>query len=421
MPKLAKPMTALEIKQLKLPGRYAVGTVPGLQINISQQGVGQWLLRVVVGKRRRELGLGGYPAVSLAESIQRAREAKASIRNGVDPMQERRQQREALQRAQQRAITFDEAARRFLEAKGDEFTNAKHLAQWISTLKKYVSPYIGKKLVGEITDEDIFTVLQPIWRTKNETASRVRGRIEKVLSFAMQSGWRDKGLNPAAWNDNLDLRLPAPEKIAPVKHHPALPYARISDFMTALRQADGFGARALEFCILTASRSGTVRAATWHEIDLDARIWTCPADHMKLKREHRVPLSDDAIGLLKALPKVAGTALLFPSSKHTPLSDMTLSAVIKRLHLADTNAEGQGFTDPKRQHRIVTVHGFRSTFKDWASEETSHSHQATEMALAHAVSNQVEAAYRRGELFNKRVALMAEWASFCSSKKKGTL
>lgn len=413
MPKIAPPLTDMQVRRKTSPGRYAVGGVAGLLLQVIDALSRSWILRTMLGRRRVEIGLGPYPAVSLADAREKARRYKAMIAEGVDPLQQRRGQRAALLKLQQRAITFDEATRRFLDAKSDEFTNAKHRAQWSSTLTEYASPALGKMLVADITADDVYAVLEPIWRTKNETASRVRGRIETVLSFAMQSGWRDKGLNPAAWKGNLDLRLAAPAKIAPVQHFPALPYARLPGFMAALRNADGFGARALEFCILTASRSGAVRLATWDEIDLEARTWVCPAEHMKTKREHRVPLSDPAVALLKSLPRVTGTALLFPSSKNSPLSDMTLAAVIKRLHLADCDTGGPGFTDPKRQQRIVTVHGFRSTFKDWASEETSHAHQVAEMALAHAVSNQVEAAYRRGELFNKRIKLMSDWAHFC--------
>lgn len=413
MPKIAKPLSALEIKRLHKPGRYPVGTVAGLQFDVQVSGSRQWVLRTVVGGKRRDLGLGGYPEVSLADALERARILKGQVREGIDPTRQRQEQRSALHRAQQRAVTFDTAVRRFLEAKSDEFTNSKHRAQWSSTLRTYASPVIGKKIVSDITSDDVYDVLAPLWKTKTETATRVRGRIEKVLSYAMQCGWIDKGLNPAAWKNNLDLRLAAPTKITPVEHFPALPYAELSRFMAALRAVEGYGARALEFCVLTASRSGTVRLATWDEIDLEAKVWICPAKHMKMKVEHRVPLSTSAVCLLESLPRVAGTDLIFPSAKNSPLSDMTLTATIRRLNDADIKAGGPGFTDPKLESRIVTVHGFRSTFKDWASEETDHAPQVVEMALAHTVGARVEAAYRRGDLFEKRKTLMDSWASFC--------
>jgi integrase len=270
--------------------------------------------------------------------------------------------------------------------------NAKHGQQWRNTLQTYVYPHIGDRLVADITLADVRAVLDPIWTAKTETAKRVQSRMAKVLNWAKVHGFR-QGPNPAEWKGNLDAILSAPSKVAKVVHHAALPYGKAHDFIKRLRAMAGMGPRALEFAILTAARSGEVRGATWAEIDLEQKVWIVPADRMKAKREHRVPLADDAVQLLRDLPRMSGTDLIFPSSKNTPLSDNTLGAVLERMQ------------EP------VTAHGFRSTFRDWAQECTAFGDLA-EAALAHQVQNKVEAAYRRGDLFNKRRVMMDEWAKF---------
>lgn len=413
MPRKSKPLSALEVGRLTSKGFYAVGTVPGLHMLVSEAGGRSWILRILVGGKRRDIGLGGYPAVTLADAHRLAREARESVRNGNDPVLARAQARSTLIAQQASAVMFDRAIELFLDAKGDEWRNAKHRAQWKSTLITYASPLIGKMFVTDVRSADVLKVLEPIWRTKHETASRLRGRIEAVLSYAMQAGYRPTGLNPARWKGNLDMLLPRISKVAVIEHFPALPFDQLGRFIESLRSAHGLAARAVELAILCASRSGEVRGATWAEFDLAAGIWTIPAGRMKAQREHRVPLSPAALDLIRSLPRIQNADLLFPSTRKTQLSDMAMTAVTRRLHEVDRKTGGPGFTDPKRDDRVITVHGFRSTFRDWASETTAYPSEVVEMCLAHAIGNKVEAAYRRGDLFEKRRRLMNEWATFC--------
>lgn len=393
MPKKSRELGALEVSRLMEGGLHAVGGVPGLHLQIAGR-ARSWILRTTVGSKRRDIGLGGFPAVTLAQAREKARQARESIVQGHDPVLLRRSAVSALLASQARAITFADATRLFLDAKSDEWRNAKHREQWTNTLATYAAPHIGKMLIADVKQEHVLTVLQPIWRTKTETASRLRGRIEQIIDWATVRGYR-QGENPARWKGQLAMLLPKPGKIAKTVHHEALPIDDLPAFMTNLRARDGIGARALEFLVLTAARSGEVRGATWSEIDLDAATWTVPAGRMKAGKEHRVPLSAPAVSLLKALPRMDGCDLVFPGSKGKPLSDMTLTAITRRMGVA------------------AVPHGFRSTFRDWAAERTSFSHQVAEMALAHAIGNQVEAAYRRGDLLDKRTKLMAAWAAFC--------
>ncbi len=415
MPRKSKSLTALEVSRLTAKGFFAVGTVPGLHLLVSETGGRSWILRILVGGKRRDIGLGGYPAVPLADAHRRARGARESVRNGTDPVLARVKARSALIAQQTSAVTFDRAVDLFLDAKGDEWRNTKHRAQWRSTLQTYASPVIGKMFVADIQSADILKVLEPIWRTKHETAARLRGRIEAVVSYAMQAGYRSAGLNPGRWKGNLDMLLPKISKILAVEHFPALPFDQLGRFIEMLRASNGLAARAVELAILCASRSGEVRCATWAEFDLGAAVWTIPASRMKAQREHRVPLSPAAVELIKRLSRVEGTDLLFPSNRKTQLSDMAMTAVTRRLHETDVKTGRPGFTDPKRNNRIATVHGFRSSFRDWASEMTAYPNEVVEMSLAHAIGNKVEAAYRRGDLFEKRRRLMNEWAAFCGA------
>lgn len=336
----------------------------------------------------------------------------ALVRSGIDPIEHRNVGVEEAKRTALRTDTFSAIATEFIEAHRAGWKNAKHAIQWTNTLRTYANPVIGNKLVSEVNAEDLLRILQPIWSIKTETASRVRSRIELVLSYAKARNMR-QGENPAAWRGHLDALLPKPTKLKNVRHHPALPYARMFEFMAALRGLTGLGARALEFAILTASRSGEVRMGAWSEIDLVGKVWIISAARMKAKRLHRVPLSEPAVNLLKALPRVQGHDYLFPSERqHKPISDMTLTAVIRRMN------EGDGpvpWVDPKNGGQIVP-HGFRSTFRDWAAEITTYPHEMVEMALAHAISNKVEAAYRRGDMFDKRREMMDTWAAWCDKK-----
>lgn len=331
----------------------------------------------------------------LAEARERARSIRTQIRDGVDPVADRRARR-AAQRAKVNAVTFEQAARRWHESKQSEYRNPKHAAQVLSTIETYAVSVIGNMPIEQIGLKEVLSVLQPIWADKTETASRLRGRIESVLAWATVSGHRS-GDNPARWKGNLDAVLAQPGKIARVKHHAALPIGELPAFFARLRQQSGMAARALEFLILTAARSGEVRGANWMELDNDAGVWTVPPERMKAVREHRVPLSSQARDLLERLPVFEGSHFIFSAPRGGMLSDMSISAVMRRM-----DAE-------------AVPHGFRSTFRDWAAEHTEYAGEIAEMALAHTISNKVEAAYRRGDLLAKRRQMMNDWAEYCLS------
>lgn len=390
MPKQTKELSALEVKRLNEPGRHPVGTVPGLMLMVRDSGVKGWVLRAVVKDKRTDLGLGGYPAVTLADAIRRAREMRETIAKGGDPRAEIK--------AAKAALTFEQAAAEYIKLHRPGWKNTKHGQQWENTLATYVYPTIGDLPARNVETHHVLDVLRPHWNTKNETMVRVRNRIELVLAWAMASGHRERGLNPAAWRGHLDQALPKPSKVNKRQHHAALPYAELPSFVRKLATIEGMSAKCLAFTILTACRSGESRGATWDEIDLVGNVWNVPAERMKAGRPHRVPLSAPAVALLKAMPRFDGEPLVFPGQKkHTPLSDMSLTLLLRR-------------------HRPgVTAHGFRSTFRDWAAEATHYPTEVCEMALAHAVGNAVEAAYRRGDLYEKRVGLMADWANFAMS------
>jgi integrase len=376
-----------------------------------------WLLRVTVGgQRRSEIGLGGYPAVTLQQARDKAREVREKIARGIDPIAERKAARSALLASRAAVITFEEAARRCMEAKSPEWKNAKHAQQWSNTLETYAFPSLAKLHVRDIDTPHVLEVLKPIWTNKTETAKRLQGRIEAILDWATARKYRD-GTNPARWKGNLDAMLPKPSKVAKNGNHAALPFAEIAAFMKHLRTMEGTGPRALEFTILTATRSGEVRGAKWDEIDLEARVWTIPPVRMKMGKEHTVPLTEDTVALLKDLPRFEDNNLVFPASRGGELSDMTLAAVIKRMHESEAKAGRNGYTDPKQAGKIATPHGFRSTFRDWAGETTHHPREVIEHALAHQLKDRAEAAYARGSLFHKRQALMEDWAAYCLPEK----
>jgi len=400
MPKRAKELTAVEVRRLVAPGWHAVGTVPGLGLSVTHADSRSWVLRVTVGTKRREIGLGAYPAVTLADAHAKARAIRAEIVEGVDPLEKRREARSLLIAAQTVGMTFDACAAAYIKAHRDGWKNAKHAQQWENTLATYAGPVLGSMLVRHVETPHVLAVLEPIWRDKTETATRLRARLELVLDWAAARGERE-GLNPARWRGHLDKLLPKPSKVATTGHHAALPWREIGPFMARLRAAEGMGARCLEFAILTAARSGEARGAAWGEIDIKARTWTVPAARMKAGREHRVPLSDAALALLAGLPRIVGNDLVFPAPRGGVLSDMTLGAVLKRMGLD------------------VTAHGFRSTFRDWCAESTSYPQHVAEMALAHTIGDKVEAAYRRGDLFDKRQRLMSEWADWCARTATG--
>ncbi len=393
MPKQAKELSAIEVKRLENPGLYAVGGVSGLLLRVSKAGARSWILRTKVGKKRRDIGLGGFPEVPLAQARVKARQAKEKIAAGIDPVAERRAARESLEE-RQNVLIFEQAARQCHAAKESELRNSKHQRDWISSLEIHAFPHIGAVPVEEITLPHVFQVLEPIWHERTETATRVRQRMESVLTWASVSGYRS-GENPARWEGNLKEVLPAPNKIRKTTHHRALPWQEVPGFMEALRQRKGNAARALELTILTAARSGETRFATWEEIDLGARIWTVPADRIKAGKEHRIPLSEDALAVLEAMPRFEGSPYVFPAPRGGALSDMSLTAVVRRMEV-DT-----------------TVHGFRSSFKDWARSATAYADEVSELALAHVNSDATRAAYARDELLPQRARLMAEWSRYC--------
>ena len=316
MPKQANVMTATEIRNISIEGEkakkaglYFVGEVPGLAIQLLPTGAKTWVLRVQVGDKRRNMGLGGFPAISLADARAAARQARAKIREGIDPIEERRLAQLALRAAPRGATTFRKAAETYIEGQAPGWRSAKHEKQWSSSLAHYAYPVIGDLPVGDVDKAHLLEILRPIWATKTETAARIRGRIETILGAAKSDGLiKEHGwLNPARWPDHLEHSLARRSKVAAVKHHAAMPFAEVGDFMVRLRKVGGMGARALEFAILTAARSGEVRGATWDEIDLEAGTWTVPAGRMKMSCEHRVPLSMAALDLLKSLPRQAGS------------------------------------------------------------------------------------------------------------------
>jgi len=394
MVKRVREMSALAVKGLTSEGSFAVGGVPGLNLRVQEGGTRSWVMRYVLDGKRHQMGLGSYPEVGLADAREKARSIRQLCAEGHHPLKHMRaivSQRAAELEKQK---TFKEAAEAYIDAHGQSWKNPKHRAQWVSTLDTYVYPVLGKLLVQDVEQAHVLKVLEPIWRTKNETAARVRGRIESVLDYAKARGLRS-GDNPAAWKGHLDKLLPPPSKVKKVTHQRALHFKDMPDFMSKLSMVEGASARALEFLALCASRSGEVRGALWSEIDFQEKIWTVPADRMKAGVEHRVPLSTRAIKLLNDMPRFHGCDFIFPGRKQQALSDMSLSAVMRRMGVD------------------AVPHGLRSTFRDWSGEVTDFPREIAEAALAHTLQNKVEAAYRRGDALEKRRLMMEDWAAHC--------
>lgn len=394
----AKELSALVVNRLKLPGNHAVGGVAGLYLYVNESNARSWILRAMVGGKRRHMGLGGFPDVTLAQAREKARQAREVIAQGMDPIAERQANKSALLARQSLEKTFRQAVQSYLEVHGDTWKNSKHRAQWNSTIETYAHPVMGHLLLRDIGQEQILQVLEPIWKSKTETASRVRGRIESVLDWATARKYR-AGDNPARWKGHLDKLLAAPSKVNTVKHHRALAVVETESFVTELRKRSGTAARALEFAIFCAARSGEVRGATWSEISIEARLWTVPAARMKAGKAHRVPLSDAALLALGERGEKNGVDLIFPASRGKPLSDMSMTAVMRRMKVD------------------AVPHGFRSTFRDWVGEHTNFPRELAEQALAHVLESKVEAAYRRGDALEKRRAMMNAWAVFCTTAR----
>ncbi len=398
MPKLAKALKAIEVKRLNNEGFHAVGTVPGLGLMITAQETKSWVFRISYGGARRKMGLGGYPAVTLAQAIEKARTVKDEIGKGNDPVALKKINKSNLIAERARAKTFEDCAHLFLATRN--FTNKKHGKQWESTLKTYAYPFIGKMLVSDIHIANIKAILDPIWKTKTETASRVQGRIKSIIDYAIVSGYRDKA-NPAIWDGFLDSIYQSPKKLKVVEHMDSLPYSKLHNFVLALRKHNTMSAKALEFLILTAVRSDSVRSATWSQIDLNTKVWTVPKAFTKTKkRDHAVPLSNEAVALLNSLQRIDSTDLLFPSATLKKLSDSTISKLMRDMY---ANKE---FTDK------AVPHGFRSTFRVWCLEQTTYSSELAELSLMHEVGDSVYKAYQRSDGLERRRAIMQDWSKF---------
>ncbi len=418
MPKRAPLLTDKQVRALQRVGLHAVGgPVPGLALQVTRTPgndmARSWVLRTLIAGRRRALGLGPYPAVSLAQARGKAEQVHRDIREQRDPRSHLRAVKASPAPGEPAAMTFEAAALQYISERRSTWKNAKHAAQWENTLRSYAFPRIGALPVAAIDKAMVLSIIKPIWNEKTETANRVRDRIKLVLNWARAHGLRE-GDNPAEWRGNLEHALAAPERVSRVTHHPALPVADIAAFVRRLHseQVD-LAARALEFAILTAARDGEVRGASWDEIDLAAAIWTIPGERMKAGKVHRVPLSAAAIALLKDLHRLKGSSRLFPGASHDgKLSENTLNEVIKRMH-----ARQPVPSDVKG--RPAVVHGMRSTFRNWGRERTHFRPELLELSLAHTVGSSVERAYARDDALEQRREVMAAWADFLTAEQAG--
>jgi integrase len=410
-------LTAKQIDSLSTPGTYEDGE--GLRIQVKPNGKKYWVLRFQLAGKRREMGLGAYPAIGLKEARQKSSDRRRLLRDGIDPLQARDTERAVQLAAEQqrkiKAITFQDVSADYIEAHRAGWKNVKHAQQWTNTLATYATPIIGDLATNQITTEHILDILKPIWASKAETASRVRNRIELVLDAAKARGLRD-GENPARWRGHLDKLLPSASKTKRTQNHPALPYSELSRFMRALDRVEGQSACALKMTILTACRTNEVLAARWSEINLKAKLWLIPAERMKAGKAHGVPLCETLVTLLNGLPRINDSSLLFPGARMgKPISNMAMLMTLRRMDQKDLEDGGKGWRD--NNDRIITAHGFRSTFRDWAAEQTNYAREVCEMSLAHVVANGAEAAYWRSDLLEKRRCLMSDWADFVSLKK----
>lgn len=390
----------------------------GLYLKVSGKNKGSWYFRYKIkapGEARdkngsliykvKRIGLGSVAAVTLGDAREKAQKQLTLIAQGIDPQEHREAQ---LAQEQAEVITFDDVAADYIKAQRPSWTNAKHASQWVNTLETYASPVIGHLAPADITTEHVLKILQPIWNTKKETASRVRNRIELVLNAAKARKLRE-GENVAAWRGHLELLL-AKHKGSDKKNHPALPWSQITAFHNCVKNEQDVGSQALQLTILTALRTSEVLNATWSEFDLVNKVWTIPAERMKAKKEHRVPLSSAVLRLLETIPKVS-SGLLFEGQKiGKPISNMAMLMKVRRLDAKSIKEGGKGWRD--NQDKVITVHGFRSTFRDWAAENTRFQNHIVEQALAHTIGNAVEAAYRRGDLLEKRRELMEAWSQY---------
>lgn len=393
-------LKALSVARLsKKPGLYNDGA--GLCLRVTPPSACSWVLRYMLDGKAREMGLGRYPDISLAEARLMAAEARKLKATGIDPITNREAVRTKGRLEAARSVTFRYCAESYIAAQKPSWKNAKHADQWAATLETYAMPLMADLPVQSIDIGMVHKVLEPIWSSKTETASRVRGRIESILDWATVREFRT-GDNPARWKGHLESLFPARSKVQKVKHHPALPYTQMGAFMASLKAQEGNGALAMQFTILTAARTREVTEAKWKEFDLDAGVWTIPDTRMKAGREHRVPLPKAALAILRVRQKSGDKSpFVFPGSKQgKSISNMAMLQTLRRMERDD-----------------LTVHGFRSTFRDWAAEQTAFAREVAEAALAHTIGDKVEAAYRRGDLFEKRRKLMDAWATYCGTAK----
>jgi integrase len=416
MPKISPVLTNVAVNRLNHAGWHPVGGVAGLLLQIrkpTREGAAMprsWILRIRANNKRLVMGLGSYPQVSLSDAREQGKKLVADARQGVDLKMRKRSIRSAALAAAAKSKTFTECAESYIEAHTADYSSDKHRKQWEDTLKSYVYPLIGDMLVADVAMRNILDVLEQqtssrngssgkFWHTKTETAKRVLGRIKVVFDYAIVNEYRVR-TNPAIWKGYLDTQLPSPQKISPQVHHPAVPYAHMGGFMPLLRQNVSISAKALEFLILTAVRSGSVRLANWSEIDFKKKLWIIPAGHTKTRQEHRVPLSSQSISLLQSLPRIAGSTVIFPSVKGACLSDMAMSQLMRGMRdRGELNCEG-------------VPHGFRSTFRDWAADQTNYSDEIRMVSSGHTVGDAVKQAYQRTDLLEKRRNLMADWGAF---------
>lgn len=389
-----------QVENMTESGTYEDGE--GLRLVVKASGKKSWVLRFQLAGKRREMGLGGFPDVTLKEARSKAVDQRKLLQQKIDPLTERDATRLALQKAEQaqkaKAITFKSVTLDYIAAHRAGWKNAKHAQQWENTLTTYAFPILESLNTEDVTTEHVLQVLTPIWQSKSETASRVRNRIEMVLDAAKARGLRE-GENPARWRGHLDKLLPPRSKVKVVVHHPALPWAEMPAFMKEIVKHDDLSYKAMQLTILTACRTNEILGATWAEFDLDKNVWKIPPHRMKAAKEHRVPLSDAALSLLNGLAKVRSDFYVFPGAREgKPLSNMSMLMALRRMKRED-----------------LTMHGFRSTFRDWAAESTNYPREVCEQALAHVRQDKAEAAYFRGDLFDKRRAMMDDWAKFASS------
>jgi integrase len=393
-------LTAKRVERTRQPGRYRDGLIKGLYLQISDVGAKSFVLRYERHGKERMMGLGSASEFSLKEARERARQARQLLADGVDPLASKHAERQAAKFAEQRKLTFAEAAQRYFDQNESKWRSAKHREQFLGTLKAHVFGALGGMDVALIGTPDILRAFEPLWKTKAITADRTRSRVEQVLDWAIVRGHRPPGTNPAKWKGHLDQVLPAPRKVAPIKHHGAMPYTELPAFMRELRHEDTVAARALEFLILTAARTGEVIGAVWDEIDFDGKTWVIPGNRMKGGREHRVPLSDRAVAILRDLPREDGNQHVFVGRQPgAALSRWAMPWVM----------EHHG------QRGVTTLHGFRSSFRDWAGETTAFAHDICEAALAHVRGDHSVWAYARGDLFTKRAKLMQSWSAYLAA------